>query len=410
MSTDFSNVLQAISDYRQGKMIILVDDESRENEGDLIIAAEKITPEAINFMACHARGLICLPMDETLIDKLGLPMMVTHNRSPYETAFTVSIEARQGVSTGISATDRSTTIKAAIAADVTPDDIISPGHIFPLKAKPNGVLERRGQTEGSVDLARLSGLTAASVICEICNDDGSMARRDALEQFSTTHNISILTIEELCHYRLAHEVHVVEQASAKLPLGSLGEFDIKIFSSAIDKEEHIALIKKPTTDKPLVRIHSECLTGDIFGSSRCDCGEQLDRSLADIAEQGGVLLYMRQEGRGIGLVNKIKAYALQQQQGLDTVDANQHLGLPHDNRDYATSAHILKALGLHEITLLTNNPAKVQGLEKYGIKVTGREGVITKANKDNAFYLHTKKEKLGHLLAETLEMRGKTSC
>lgn len=397
MTRDFANIEAAINEFKSGKMLILVDDENRENEGDIIIAADKVTDKDINFMATHARGLICLPMSPERIEQLKLPMMVRDNTSPYQTAFTVSIEAKTGVSTGISAQDRATTIKAAIAPNASPNDIVTPGHIFPLKAQAEGVLSRRGQTEGSVDMAKLAGLTPAAVICEVTNEDGTMARRDTLSLFSEKHGIRIITIEEIVHYRLMKEVLVDELASASLPVKGLGDFTVKVFSNVYDKQEHIALIKLPFDTPPLVRVHSECLTGDVFSSLRCDCGPQLDASLQQIAKEGGVLLYMRQEGRGIGLVNKIKAYALQQEKGMDTVEANTFLGLPTDSRDYAVSAQILKYLGIQTIRLMTNNPNKIDGLTKYGLTVSERVPVCITPNEDNLFYLQTKKEKLGHL-------------
>ena len=398
MISEISNVEGAIEDLRKGRMVILVDDENRENEGDLVIAADKVTPEAINFMSIYGRGLICLPMSEILINRLKLPMMVEKNNSPYKTAFTVSIEARTGVSTGISAHDRAHTIQTAIGAEVNPEDIISPGHVFPLKAKKMGVLERQGQTEGSVDLARLAGLTPAAVICEIINDDGRMARGNDLKAFANKHNIRIVTIESLISYRMIKEQLVEELASAMLPIESLGNFTIKVFGNRCDNSQHIALIKPPYSEKPLVRIHSECLTGDVLGSSQCDCGTQLQNALEEIDKQGGVLLYMRQEGRGIGLVNKIKAYALQQEKGLDTVEANMQLGLPADKRDYAMSAQILRYLGISQCELLTNNPEKVKGLEQFGIKVKKRVPTICAPTEHNLSYLTTKKVKMGHLL------------
>lgn len=402
MTRHFANIEAAINEFKAGKMLILVDDENRENEGDLIIAADKVTDKDINFMATHARGLICLPMSADRIEKLNLPMMVSNNTSPYQTAFTVSIEAKSGVSTGISAQDRATTIKAAIAADVKPSDIVTPGHVFPLKAESLGVLKRKGQTEGSVDMARLAGLTPAAVICEVTNEDGTMARRDALERFSQQHDIRIVTIEEMIHYRLAHETVVTELASAALPVKGLGEFTMKVFGNSCDAFEHVALIKNPLVENSLVRVHSECLTGDLFSSLSCDCGPQLEASLNQIGKEGGVLLYMRQEGRGIGLANKIKAYALQQEKGMDTIEANTFLGLPTDSRDYAISAQMLKYLGLNNIRLMTNNPDKIEGLSKYGVTVSERVPVCIVPNDDNLFYLRTKKEKLGHLFNSTL--------
>ena len=399
MTSPYITVEQAIADFKQGKMLILVDDESRENEGDLIIAADSITPEAINFMATHGRGLICLAMAEQLVDRLQLPMMVNNNLSPYETAFTVSIEAATGVTTGISAKDRAHTIKLAVSPDVSPKDIVSPGHIFPLKAKNKGVLERQGQTEGSVDMARLAHMTQASVICEIINEDGSMARSEDLKSFAKKHDIGILTIESLIKYRITHETLIHEEARSRLPLSDYGEFELAVFSNQLDNMEHFVLIKPPVKANkiPLVRLHSECITGDIFGSAKCDCGQQLHDSLTQISEHGGVLIYMRQEGRGIGLSNKIKAYALQEQ-GYDTVDANLALGLPIDKRDYSIAYQILKYLGLTHIRLITNNPGKIGILEEFGIHVSERIALSSKSTVDNQHYLETKKNKLGHFL------------
>jgi 3,4-dihydroxy 2-butanone 4-phosphate synthase/GTP cyclohydrolase II len=399
MMSPYITVEQAIADYKQGKMLILVDDESRENEGDLIIAADSITPEAINFMATHGRGLICLAMAEELIDKLQLPMMVNNNLSPYETAFTVSIEAAKGVTTGISAKDRAHTIKLAVSSEVTPGDIVSPGHVFPLKAKNKGVLERQGQTEGSVDMARLAQMTPASVICEIINDDGTMARSGDLKSFAQKHDIGILTIESLIKHRIAHESLINEEARSRLPMNNYGEFELAVFSNQLDDMEHFVLIKPPVkaNEIPLVRLHSECITGDIFGSAKCDCGQQLHDSLKQISEHGGILIYLRQEGRGIGLSNKIKAYALQEQ-GYDTVDANLILGLPIDKRDYSIAYQILKYLGLTHIRLITNNPDKISLLEEYGIHVCERVALGSKSTVDNQHYLETKKNKLGHFL------------
>jgi 3,4-dihydroxy 2-butanone 4-phosphate synthase/GTP cyclohydrolase II len=403
MSQFLENIEGALDDLKQGKMIILVDDKDRENEGDLVVAADHVTADHINFMASQGKGLICLPMAESMIQKLQLPMMVEDNKSPYRTAFTVSIEAKKGVSTGISAYDRAHTIKTAISATATPADLVSPGHMFPLKARNLGVLERQGQTEGSVDLAKLAGLTPAAVICEIMCDDGQMARGDALQLFADEHDLRIVSIEELINYRLTREILVDELASSPIQLNELGEFTIKVFSSRSDNLQHIALIKAPFNQQPpLVRVHSECLTGDIFSSSRCDCGSQLQSSLNMIAEQGGIMIYMRQEGRGIGLVNKIKAYALQQEKGLDTVEANNYLGLPADNRDYAISAQILRYLGVTQLRLITNNPKKIEGLTKYGIEVIERQSIEMEPNCHNKMYLQTKQEKLGHLFSEVL--------
>jgi 3,4-dihydroxy 2-butanone 4-phosphate synthase/GTP cyclohydrolase II len=399
MTTPFAIIEQAITTLKAGRMIMLLDDELRENEGDLVIAAQYITPEAINFMARFGRGLICLPMAGKLIDKLQLPMMATNNRSPYGTAFTVSIEAANGVSTGISAHDRAHTIKVAIDLDSGPGAIISPGHIFPLRARAAGVLERTGQTEGSVDLVTLAGLTPAAVICEIINDDGTMSRREELARFSLEHDIPMVAIKDLIDYRIRHETLVREAATTRIPLQEHGDFSMTVFHNMLDSAEHFTLIKEPKNSNiaPLVRIHSECITGDVFGSCRCDCGAQLQQAIAQIAEEGGILLYMRQEGRGIGLANKLKAYALQEQ-GFDTVDANLQLGLPADNRDYAVAFQILKYLGLDSLRLLTNNPHKVEAIEKYGLKVSERVPLMICPTQGNRDYLKTKQQKLGHLL------------
>jgi 3,4-dihydroxy 2-butanone 4-phosphate synthase/GTP cyclohydrolase II len=338
-------------------------------------------------------------MAEALIDRLNLPLMVANNRSPYGTAFTVSIEAATGVSTGISAKDRARTIAVAIADEATPDSVISPGHIFPLRARSKGVLERPGQTEGSVDLVRLAGLKPAAVICEIINEDGTMSRREDLRQFATTHDIPMATIKDLIEYRIRHETLIEEIATSRIPLQKHGDFAMTVFNYQLDSAEHFALIKAPkfTNQVPLVRIHSECITGDIFGSCKCDCGSQLQYSLAKIAEEGGIFIYLRQEGRGIGLANKLKAYALQEQ-GYDTVDANIKLGFPADNRNYAVAYQILKYLGLDAIRLLTNNPKKVEEIEFYGLNVCERIPLTVHPTPENRDYLKTKQEKLGHLM------------
>ncbi|WP_019216650.1 3,4-dihydroxy-2-butanone-4-phosphate synthase [Legionella tunisiensis] len=399
MTNPFATIEQAISALKAGRMIMLLDDELRENEGDLVIAAQHITPEAINFMARFGRGLICLPMAGELIDKLQLPMMANKNRSPYGTAFTVSIEAASGVSTGISAYDRAHTIQVAIDSASGPEAVISPGHVFPLRARAGGVLERAGQTEGSVDLTILAGLKPAAVICEIISDDGTMSRRDELASFSRKHDIPMVTIKDLIEYRIRHETLVEEAATTRIPLQNHGDFSMTVFHNSLDSAEHFALIKAPkiTNKVPLVRIHSECITGDVFGSCRCDCGAQLQQAINQIAEEGGILLYLRQEGRGIGLANKLKAYALQEQ-GFDTVDANLQLGLPADNRDYAVAFQILKYLGVDTLRLLTNNPHKVEAVEKYGLKVSERVPLLIRPTQENRNYLKTKQEKLGHLL------------
>jgi len=399
MTKPFATIEQAIAAIKAGRMVILLDDEARENEGDLVIAAEHATPEAINFMARFGRGLICLPMASDYIDKLKLPMMSKDNRSPYGTAFTVSIEAANGVSTGISAQDRAHTIAVAVSSDSGPDDIISPGHIFPLRARDKGVLERPGQTEGSVDLARLAGLKPAAVICEIINEDGTMSRRDELALFSQQHNLPMVTVKDLIEYRIRHENLVEEVATTHIPLQKHGDFSMTVFHNKLDSAEHFALIKTPNYKNqiPMVRIHSECITGDVFGSCKCDCGKQLQQSLAQIGEEGGILVYLRQEGRGIGLANKLKAYALQEK-GYDTVDANLQLGFPADNRDYAVAFQILKYLGVEALRLLTNNPKKVNALEKYGLKVCERLPLVIDPTAENRDYLKTKQQKLGHLL------------
>jgi 3,4-dihydroxy 2-butanone 4-phosphate synthase/GTP cyclohydrolase II len=398
MKTSFASVPEAIAALKAGRMIILLDDEDRENEGDLVIAAEFADAEAINFMARFARGLICLPMANALIDKLGIAMMTTHNRSPYGTAFTVSIEAAVGVSTGISAQDRARTIGVAIDPASGPLDIISPGHVFPLRARDQGVLVRRGQTEGSVDLMRIAGLTPAAVICEIINEDGSMSRRDELIAFAQQFDLPLLTIQELVHYRIMHETLVDAVASSRIPLQKYGDFQMTLFHNQLDSAEHFCLVKpsKDMDTAPIVRIHSECITGDLFGSSKCDCGSQLDQSLAFIAEQGGILIYLRQEGRGIGLANKLKAYALQEQ-GFDTVEANEQLGLPVDSRDYSIAYQILKWLDIPAVRLLTNNPSKLDALRLYGIDVVERLDLIGMPTNENRDYLKIKQQKLGHL-------------
>ena len=396
-----SSIKEVIEDIKAGKMIILVDDEDRENEGDLYMATEAVDAEAINFMATHGRGLICLTLSSELVEKLDLPMMVINNRSPYGTGFTVSIEARTGVSTGISAADRARTIQAAVAPDATPRDIISPGHIFPLKARDGGVLVRTGQTEGSVDISRLAGLTPAGVICEIMKDDGTMARMPDLEKFAEIHDLKIATIADLVAYRLREDVLIKREAEARIPTEQAGPFKAVIYTNSVDNHEHIALVKGDISkvDRVLVRVHSECLTGDVFGSSRCDCGLQLNAAMKMIEQEGaGIVLYMRQEGRGIGLVNKLKAYCLQDDDGLDTVEANQKLGFKGDLRDYGIGAQILRDLGVKKMAILTNNPKKIIGLEGYGIEVVARFPLEMEAGDENKGYLVCKRDRMGHLM------------
>ncbi len=393
-------IKQAIEDIKAGRMVILVDDEDRENEGDLTMAAEAVTPEAINFMAKYGRGLICLSMTGEMADKLGLKMMVEHNTSQFETGFTVSIEARSGVTTGISAADRATTIQTAVADGATAADLVRPGHIFPLRAKDGGVMVRVGQTEGSVDLARLAGLKPAGTICEIMDEDGTMARMPSLEKFSEKHNIGICTIADLVEYRMKNESFVKKAADTMIPTAFGGEFRIIAYENSFDNLTHIALIKgEIDPEKPvLVRVHSECMTGDIFGSMRCDCGDQLHKAMEMMDREGcGVVLYLRQEGRGIGLVNKLKAYELQRQ-GCDTVEANLKLGFKPDLRDYGIGAQILVDLGVRQMRLLTNNPKKMVGLQGYGLSVVEQIPIEIEPNEYNKGYLQCKQLKMGHLL------------
>jgi 3,4-dihydroxy 2-butanone 4-phosphate synthase / GTP cyclohydrolase II len=395
----FSTIEEALEDIRDGKIVVVCDAEDRENEGDLTLAAQFATPDAINFMATHGRGLICLALTGERCDELGLDLMAAKNESAFETAFTVSIEAREGVTTGISAHDRAHTVQIAIDPRARPQDLVQPGHIFPLKAKPGGVLERTGQTEAAVDLARLAGLNPSGVICEIMNDDGTMARVPDLVRYCERHDLRMITVGDLIAYRRRHDKLIERVVEANMPT-KFGDFRVVGFRSMVDDKHHVAMVKGDVEDEEdvLVRVHSECLTGDVFHSLRCDCGQQLEDALLRIEQEGrGVLLYLAQEGRGIGLLNKLRAYKLQEN-GLDTVDANLELGLPADLRDYGIGAQILVDLGLTSIRLLTNNPKKIVGLEGYGLRVTDQLPIVHPPTQHNADYLRAKQQKLGHML------------
>jgi 3,4-dihydroxy 2-butanone 4-phosphate synthase / GTP cyclohydrolase II len=395
----FSTIEEAIEDIRDGKMVVVCDAEDRENEGDLTMAAQFVTPDAINFMATHGRGLICLALTGARCDELGLDLMAAKNESPFQTAFTVSVEAREGITTGISAHDRAHTVQVAIDPNTRPQDLVQPGHIFPLKAKEGGVLERTGQTEAAVDLARLAGLNPSGVICEVMNDDGTMARVPDLELYTRKHGLKMVTVADLIAYRRRNDKLIERVVEAGLPT-KFGDFQVVGFRSLIDDKHHVAMVKGQIAGEEdvLVRVHSECLTGDVFHSLRCDCGQQLEDALARIEQEGrGVLLYLAQEGRGIGLLNKLRAYKLQET-GLDTVDANIELGLPADLRDYGIGAQILVDLGLSSIRLLTNNPKKIVGLEGYGLTVTDQIPIEHAPGEHNREYLRAKKDRLGHML------------
>ena len=402
-----SKIEEAINDIKNGKMVIVIDDEDRENEGDLTMAAEMVTPEAINFMATYGRGLICVPMLGEHLDKLNLPQMVSNNTASLSTAFTVSVDSLIGATTGISASDRSNTIRALVDDETKPEDLGRPGHIFPLRYVDGGVLKRTGQTEASIDLCRLSGLREAAVICEIMADDGHMARMPQLEEFAQQHDMKIVSVEDLISYRRRHERLIERVAEARVPT-EYGEFTAVSYSSVVDVQEHVAFVKGDVSqnDPVLVRVHSECLTGDVFGSKRCDCGYQVQLALEAIEEYGsGVLLYMRQEGRGIGIHNKLKAYALQDK-GYDTVEANVMLGFAPDPRQYGIGAQILEDLGVKKMRLLTNNPTKRVGLEGFGLEVVERVPIIAPPTDENVKYMETKRERMGHILDPIQDASG----
>jgi len=401
VTTPFATIEEAIEDIREGRMVIVVDDEDRENEGDLTIAAQFVTPDAVNFMATHARGLICLCLTPERCEELGLRQMTDQNETPFGTAFTVSIEAREGVSTGISAHDRARTIQVAIDPRSTAHDLVQPGHIFPLRARNGGVLQRSGQTEAAVDLARLAGLSPAGVVCEIMNEDGTMARVSDLIPYCVQHGLLMVTVADLIEYRRKHEKLVERVVSVRLPT-AYGAFQAVAYEEVLTGKHHVALVKGDVAgaEDVLVRVHSECLTGDVFHSQRCDCGEQLDKALARIEEEGkGVLLYLAQEGRGIGLVNKLRAYELQEQ-GLDTVEANLRLGFAADQREYGIGSQILADLGLTTIRVLTNNPKKITGISGFGLSVVSQEPIEVEPNPENVEYLDSKRDKMGHLLGQ----------
>ncbi len=398
----FDNIETAIKDIHQGKIIIVVDDEQRENEGDFVLAARKVSPQAVNFLTKHARGIICTALLPERVDELQLDMMVEENTSPHQTAFTVSVDVLKGTTTGVSASDRAATIRALVSPETQPSDLGRPGHIFPLRAMEEGVLRRTGHTEAAIDLARLASLYPAGVLCEIMNDDGTMARVPELMNIAKEFGLHIITIRDLISYRMRREKLVKKIVVTKLPT-QYGNFDLHLYQSIIDKKEHLALVKGgiDSNSSVLVRVHSECLTGDVFGSQRCDCGEQLHRAMHMVEKEGaGVILYMRQEGRGIGLVNKIKAYKLQDD-GIDTVEANEKLGFKADLRDYGIGAQILVDLGIKKMRLMTNNPKKIVGLEGYGLEVVERIPIEIEPNEINQKYLETKRDKLGHLILDS---------